>query len=155
MALATIDAFRVAAWLCELASQAVHDVDWLLSGDSGESEFLADAEEWRHALEHPLPPLGTGELEVFGISKTETWLDPMLTSKHNELDMSPAMSARWYHLSQEALLESIDELGSWSNDPGFADFVRSTVKAVIVGHTEMIVTEIRGAATEHSSDSET
>ena len=51
----TIEAFRVVARLCELASQAVHDVDWLLSGDIGEDGFRTAAEQWRHALEPDLP----------------------------------------------------------------------------------------------------
>ena len=39
-------AFERAALLCEIAGRAVHDVDYLLSGDSGDDSFYHSSLEW-------------------------------------------------------------------------------------------------------------
>jgi hypothetical protein len=52
----TIDGFLIAAKLCTAAAMAMHDVDWLLSGDTGEDNFADSSEKWRHLIPKD-PPL--------------------------------------------------------------------------------------------------
>jgi len=91
------------------------------------------------------PVLGGPMLNDY-VGAAETYLDPMLTSKHDPMDVVPVMSLRQYHLGMETLLDELDRVRNYGqNDEGDASvlvnasFMVDVVRSIVVRHASMIL----------------